>query len=258
MAPKRKRVTTYIAKPARKTFANASYVARVNRRNGYMADGMTQLVVSRRAARVVNPNLKEKKYLDTVFAEAAIGSGSAASLKVIDLAIVPQGNTANTRIGKKIRIRRVAVKGLLYQDGTGNSSASSLVRLSLVWDREPDKAALVPTVNGDIYLGGPTSLSNRDNAPRFKILKSQWFALPAWQSSALSEWSPDGTVQQTFDWYLDFSKKDMEVIWTKADTTGATAAKIKGNLLMCFDHDLTAAQAGTKLQYNARVDYDDQ
>lgn len=214
--------------------------------------------ISRRHAREVRDRLGENKYFDTSFAQAQFGSDATAAQKVTDLAIVPQGNTVNTRIGKKIRCLRLALRGNWFMGGTGTGANPTTTRLSIVWDREPDKAALVPVVGTDIYLGGPTSLTNRDNAPRFKILKSEIFDFPPWASAAATAWTPDGTINRTFDWFLDFTKKDLEVIWTKADTTGATAAKIKGNLLLCVDSDYSIANSGMYLSWNARLDYEDE
>lgn len=212
------------------------------------------------AARVPRDRLGENKYFDTAFANS-IGTDSAAATLVTDLAIVGQGNTVQTRIGKKLRCLRLQCKGTLYQipaAGAGTSPATDL-RVSIVWDREPDKAALVP-VTTDVYMANSsTALTNRDNAPRFKILKEMRYSMPGIVTVAGNvTGNPANGTTVTVNEYLDFSKKDLEIIWTKADTTGATAAKVKGNLLLVFTSDQTVAAGGVYAALNFRLDYEDE
>lgn len=256
MSSKRSRVSASGTYKNNATFANPKYVARVNRK--YASRRAAAVVpavftVSRRRARVVNPDLKEKKYLDSTFSIAAAGSDAAASTLVQSLSIVPQGNTVNTRQGKKIRCMRLQMRGNVHEID-GATSGNSSVRLSIVWDREPDKAALVPTTT-DIYeTNSPFAMTNRDNAPRFKILKEM-----CWDFGTTYTGTSSGTTNMKhFKEFLSFSKKDLEVIWTKTDTTGAVAAMVKGDLLAVWTFSSTIAGGNLAVVGNARLDYDDQ
>lgn len=202
--------------------------------------------------------LGEKKYLDTtVMNGTTIGSDMAAAVAVLSLNIVPQGNTVNSRIGKKLRCMRLQLKGRMVQ-GAGAVSYGSQVRLAVVWDREPDKAALVPVAGSDIYLStDAASLTNRDNAPRFRILKEEMFTFPENQVALGAGAAADDSIQH-FEWFMNFSRKDLEVIWTKADTTGAVAAMIKGDLLFVIQCSQTIANADLVGYANARLDYEDE
>lgn len=221
---------------------------------------MAKPYVSRRFARVVRDRLGENKYFDTTVA-CLVGSDMIASAAVQDLCIVPQGTTVNTRIGKKLRVLHIQMKGQFYCDpvvGTTSSNAT-LCRMSLVWDREPDKAALVPTTT-DIYkTNDPNSNTNRDNAPRFKILREYVYNMqpPVLVGGVQTGPNPPGAQVDVFD-YIRLDKKDLEIIWTSADTTGATANKVKGNLLVVFTADQTKANGGVKAWYNFRVDFEDE
>lgn len=216
---------------------------------------------SRRFARVVRDRLGENKYFDTATTGVVIGSDAAAAVLVQDLAIIPQGTTVSKRIGKKLRVMRLQVKGNVRLNAAANTSTGAqgqCVRLSVVWDREPDKAALVP-VTTDVYASNSSlALTNRDNAPRFKILKEMYFDFSPVVVAAGITTTPDPTLTQHFCEYLDFSKKDLEIIWTSADTTGATAAKIKGNLLLVITANQTLATAGVFMDANWRVDFEDE
>lgn len=202
------------------------------------------------------PDLREKKYLDTqILNSTPIGSDLAAAFQVVSLNIVPQGNTVNTRIGKKIRCMTLQVKGRI-QLATGAVAGPAQVRMALVWDREPDKGALVPTI-GDIYNSvDPTSMTNRDNAPRFRILRELMFTCPGNQVALAAGAGADDTIQH-FEEYLDFSKKDLEVIWTKTDTTGAVVNMIKGDLLWVTAVQQTIANTQLISTVAARLDYSD-
>lgn len=198
------------------------------------------------------PVLGEKKYLDTtLFNNTAIGNDMAAAIAVQSLNIVPQGLTVNTREGKKLRCMRLQLKGRIQTAGVCQSTA---LRVAIVWDREPDKAALVPTQT-DIWIASdPAALTNRDNAPRFKILKDMQFTFPGNVSAVASE--ADDSIQH-FEEFMDFSKKSLECIWTKTDTTGAVAALVKGDLLFCVLPSATIAVGGLIMSCNARLDFSD-
>lgn len=220
-----------------------------------------RMVAARRAPK--RDRLGENKYFDTaVFSNTNVGSDLAASSLVTDLAIVPQGLTVNSRVGKKLRVLRVQLKGNVYvapQLASGGNGPT-FVRCALIWDREPDKAALVPATT-DIWISNDSSaLTNRDNAPRFKILREWTYCLPVFATAAAAataSTSGGDSQQQLFE-YIDLSKKDLEIIWTKADTTGATANKVKGNLLFALTSDNTKAGGATYMTLNTRVDYEDE
>lgn len=211
--------------------------------------------VSRRYARVVNDHLGENKYLDTAVLAGSIGSDSPAATLVQSLCIVPQGLTVNSRVGKKLRVMALQVKGKVSAAVGGTSTTGMTLKCAIVWDREPDKAALVPAV-GDIYQGiDPSQLTNRDNAPRFKILKEWIMDFPVVTALGLT---PATGTQQHIAEYLSFKRKDLEVIWTKADTAGAVAAMIKGDLLFVFVPSNTIAGAAVTGSINCRLDYEDE
>lgn len=210
-------------------------------------------VISRRSARVVNPNLKEKKYFDALYSNA-IGTDMAAAIAVNDLCIIAQGNTVSSRVGKKIQVTSVQVKAWSYS-AIATASAASVTTYSLVWDREPDKAALVPTV-ADVYqtTNPGMSLTNRDNAPRFKILRQFVHKSPMHTSGSGAS---DENIFM-IDEYIDLRKKNLEIIWTKADTAGSTANKVKGNLLWVINCSDTIVDMGIVHDAAFRVDYADQ
>lgn len=222
--------------------AQATALARAKRLQPYRA-----------ATRNMVRKLKEHKYFDTAIIVGAIGSDMAAAAAVVSLNIVPQGNTTNAREGKKLQCMRLQIKGDIRASGAASNPTS--VRCALVWDREPDKAALVPVAGSDIYLStDPHSFTNRDNAPRFTILREYQYTFPGTNSVVGS--MADDQIHQ-FCEFIDMSKKSLEVIWTKADTTGAVANIVKGDLLWVIQCSDTIANAGLAARINARLDFSD-
>lgn len=238
--------------------AGAAKRAASKHRSSALAKTRAAPYVSRRYARVVSDRLGENKYFDINF-NAAIGTDATAATLVTDLCIIPQGLTVNSRVGKKLRVMRLAMKGNIYTTASPLSSVpQSVVRLSIVWDREPDKAALVPAITDVFMTNGSIALTNRDNAPRFKILKHLVFCLIPSVSAAGVVTNLSAQNQVAFDEFLDLSRKDLEIIWTKADTAGATAAKVKGNLLAVFTSDQSLTTGLVTAVVNYRVDYQDE
>lgn len=244
------------------TFASPAYVRSINRKYSApraAARVTPTFVTSRRYARIRRVSDQEKKYLDTTITSVAgtgIGNDMTAAEKVVDLAIIPRGTGVNQRIGKAVRITGVQLRGTAVAANAANALGGT-AQFALVWDSEPDQAALVPTESE--MFNAPTStvptLSNRDNAPRFRVLKKWHWEIPPFTATGSSTDKHVFTINET----LSFKKKDLKIMWTATDTDGLTSAKVKGNLLFVTSANRieTVLNASWVGQLNARVDFDD-
>lgn len=210
---------------------------------GKFADRRTVVQVAARVARA-QANGREKKYLSNAIATYNCDTTGS----ITDLCIIPQGNTVNTRNGKEISLKAVQVRGQVLA-GTGSKER---VCLMLVYDREPNAAAAVPVMTDILAAASSTALSNRDNAPRFKVIRRWEFNIVGTPGTAsVSEQS-----QHIVDEYVRLGPK-YQIKWQASDTTGATAAKIKGNLLLVVVGNNANSAATPTFVVNTRVDFQD-
>lgn len=248
------------------TFASPAYVRSVNRKYSApraAARVTPTFVTSRRYARIRRISDQEKKYLDTAVAAGGTGAGlgigndMTAAEKVIDLAIIPRGTGVNQRIGKTVRITGVQLRGTAVAI-TAAGAVGGAAQFALVWDSEPDQAAAVP-LDSDIFWA-PTSiiptLSNRDNAPRFRVLKKWIWEIPPFTTAGGATSEHVFTINET----LSFKKKDLKIMWNAVDTDGLTSQKVKGNLLFVTSANRTEAVLSAQWANGgliSRVDFDD-
>ncbi len=116
----------------------------------------------------------ETKFFDTdvgtVFGTVTAGLESA------NLNIIVQGNTESNRIGRKVVLTRVDVKGTLTLPSTATAAdTSDHVRLLLVCDKQTNGAAFTATDIWETDTIG--SFNNLSNSSRFRVLQSKTLVL---------------------------------------------------------------------------------
>lgn len=122
-------------------------------------------------SRQVSGRLAELKNFDTALAFDYDATGEVPATG--QLALIPQGDTANTRDGRQCVVKSIHIKGQAYYTpathAVGTVPASS-VHMFLVHDKQCNKAA---AAYADVLDGanGYNSLPNLDNQKRFRILK---------------------------------------------------------------------------------------
>lgn len=111
---------------------------------------------------------KEIKFFDTALSFSVDNTGEVPATGQI--ALIPQGSTQSTRVGRKCVIRSIQLKlHLLYNPGASALAATSTY-LYLVLDKQANGAAAAST---DVLTSNDfaVSLINMDNSERFLILK---------------------------------------------------------------------------------------
>jgi len=163
---------------------------------------------------------------------------------------VPIGNSSITRVGRRMNITAVAIRGQLY---SSTSTPAAKATLMLIWDRHPNKAAALPAWNTILTSQSPDSLTNKDYAPRFKILR-RWDFCIIGAGTAGSPLNPNSV--QLVDEFVKLKNK--VTIWDAADTTGIVTDMIEGALYLYFVSDETDASGNApKGIFNTRIYFQD-
>lgn len=197
----------------------------------------------------------EKHYLDsTMVPEVGISGWTADANHLFQLNAVPQGVTVNTRIGKKWMNKSLQCKGA-FKSGTSQTTPS-VVRCMLVWDRNPQGVAPVNTHTDMLVSADAFSLSARDNASRFKILRSWSFTMTGNLSGTAGTFT-DGSVKE-FSFHYNFRKGKYKTECKQADIAGTPGFIIQGGLwfVVLGDSAYTAGGDPTGL-LKFRLDFDD-
>lgn len=184
---------------------------------------------------------------DAIVATTPFAPATNASLGCINQ--VPLGNSSITRVGRRLNITAVAIRGQIYSNVSSDVVKASIV---LIWDRHPNKAAALPAWTTILTNQTTDQLTNKDYAPRFKILRRWDFILcgnlTAGQTTSAGGYAIDEFVKL----------KNKVTIWDAADTTGIVTNMIEGSLLLGVLGDESAASNKAPLAiFNTRVYFQD-
>lgn len=176
-------------------------------------------------------NMVEDKFLDTTLAYTIDSTGELPATG--QLCLIPQGDSAVTRDGRKVVLNSLSIKAELTLAPGASATLSGTTSIMLVLDREPDEAT---AVFNDVYLtgaGGVGTISpiNLNNANRFVILK-RWDHI----------WNPNGGVSGAYNTVvkkIDYYKKLKGQVMNFNSTTGAIAEITGHNIFL-----LSASSAG--------------
>lgn len=176
----------------------------------------------------------------TPFAPVAASTGACLNQ-------VPLGNSSITRVGRKLTLTGVALRGNLTAGTTGTVAKVALI---LVWDRHVNQSAALPAWTTLLASQSPSALTNKDFASRFKILRR-------WEYGVMG----NQTAGQVTDCSLipvdEFVPlKNKLTIFTTADSTGLYPDMMEGGLLLYAVSNATGTAAPT-LSIMSRVYFQD-
>jgi len=209
------------------------------------------------ASRGYTPNSVELKAFDN-----AVGPIQANTTGVITNIFNPvQGTDFNNRIGRKVLLKKIFIRGLCNLEAAGSPATGQLVsaqtaRFILFWDAQPNGA--LATI-GDLLVGGGTGTAysqlNLNNRDRFKVLKDKTYTFDAFGLNT--------TATQTFGFtgrsmhaIKIFKSVNLESIFV---TSGGTIADItSGALCICTIGTIPAgSNTDANFYWQARVRYND-
>lgn len=181
----------------------------------------------------------EKKYLDT-----GIGYATATTTGTVvsSLLAIPQGTTEVTRVGGKINVCNINMRGQVR--GLTATGVPGAVRWMLILDKQCNGAA--PAVTDILTSAAINSFLNMDNVDRFQVLKDKMIV------------NNFGAISPTPLWYLNTVlvkcnyKCNIPIHYSS--TTGAIA-EIKSNNLIW----LIISERSSSVEYGltARIKFTD-
>lgn len=184
----------------------------------------------------------EKKYIDTVAANYVCDTtGSVTALNLCN-----EGTGVSQRVGRKICMKSVQVRGILKPiDG---STSSCHARVMLVWDKQVN--GVIATISEILSAATSNSFMNLDNRERFVVIMDKHFAMGSVDATSGVSGSPTVTSINKY-------KKLPEGSYTIYDGTGAGIADINTGAFYLVTIGDTAAGDGALFTAACRVRYTD-
>lgn len=187
---------------------------------------------------------------ETGFVDTAVSSPMDTTGLVTLLNTVAQGTSVNQRVGKKILMKGLQIRGFA---SNGSTATLNDVAFMIVYDKRPTGA--LPAVTDILVTANANSLNNDANSGRFAIIKR-------WDNFMLGNLSLTGAVANALventaigtDCYVDLGKR--EVVY-KAAATGAIADIEQGALYLVTVGSTAAGTAAAALNFNGRVRFFD-
>lgn len=162
---------------------------------------------------------------------------------------IPLGNSSVTRIGRRVTMKAVQIRGTIEAGSSGIISRGALL---LIWDRTPNQSANLPTWTSIMNTQDSRSLTNKDNAPRYKILRRWDFAVIG--NTALATNLTDQTLFNVEE-YIPLKNKVS--VWTSTDVTGLYPTMMEGALLLYATSDDAGVNAFPLGTFSTRVYYEE-
>lgn len=169
-----------------------------------------------------------------------------------------QGTTAQTRIGRKIRVKSVQLRYLYTQLASNSVAGMTNPRILIIYDRNP--AGALPAVTDILSANNILAFMNLNNTDRFMIISDTFLMdervrnMPDDKSAAATarNYSAHGKFYKKF-------KIPLEVQYNDA-SAGTIADLEKGSFLImaCCDGAQLFTNGTITLTYNSRIRYTDQ
>lgn len=194
----------------------------------------------------------ELKFLDTNSAaaiSAIIGTVHSSSLVTI-----PQDGTESGRVGRKVTVKSLHVRGLCVLAGTSDfNNTDDTVRLMIVLDKQCNGTAATPADILEAGAGTVTidSFNNLANKSRFRVLKDTKICMNL--NGAVDSVNNVVAGNRTVPFEYHFSNLNLPIEYDNSATTGALATVRSNNLLVL---GISSDQRAT-IRYTARVRYSD-
>lgn len=190
------------------------------------------------AYRRSQPQAAEKKYWDVQVTNVGdMTSGSVLN----SLNLIPQGTTDQKRIGNKITIRNINIRGQFSLDDQGTGAFTScIMRVILFVDKQCNGATA--TVADILTTADINSFRNMDQVERFVILKDKNYTLPVTAANVLH------TSDSTRTWNIS-KKCNYDVHFSS--TTGAIT-EIRSNnvgLLYITSNTIVNAEGIARIKF---------
>lgn len=180
--------------------------------------------------------------VDTAQAVYALDSTGTVAL----LNGVAQGADFNQRIGRKITMRSVQIRGLITPQDA--SVSSNLGRIMIIYDTQPNGA--LPAITDVLNVASSTSMMNLNNRDRFKILMDEQVGCGAVETGATLAYAQAPGVTSIQRWI----RLNHDVVF---DGTTAAIGDIQTGSLFILTVGFQAANAGHNCNASLRMRFVD-
>jgi len=190
----------------------------------------------------------ELKFFDTILGTTTVANtGNVAT----NLCVVPQDATESGRIGRKITIKSISIRGQFDLPSTGTvANTSDAARFMLVQDRQANGAAFA--VLDVLSTAGMNSHRDLENESRFRILKDFQMDLNAGGGGMNPAATPvSTTVTRQWKFYV---KCNIPIEYDSTATTGAIGTQRSNSIAPLFISDIGVCTT----TYVARIRYTDE
>jgi len=201
----------------------------------------------------------ESKSFDTLQAAVTLTTPSTPTPACMQsLVLIPQNNTQYGRIGRKIHLTSVEVRGAIYNKTTTSDTGLTRVRAMLVLDRQANGA--MPTFSSSVGVnpagpGGSDIIQTQavdscrllDNVERFSILWDHMMDLRAFTSVNSEGYVHSFRKVKNLNHDVDYS-----------NTTGVITTIRSNNLIFLIVTENLAGGGNVEGAFIARVRYTDQ
>lgn len=210
----------------------------------------------------------EKKGMDTTMTLTA--GNVLATTNTNDgafvLNLIQQGNGSWNRVGRKTLLKSLRVTGVvtgtMTPDPTTGLMAELVMRMVVVWDKQPSGAAIptYDTIFGITSQDGTESTPNfmnpprYDNMDRFRVLRDVVCELDAKATSAAGT-TRVVNVNKSVDEYVKLPL--LESVYSGQSSPMTIADISTGALYIYFRSNLNQAYAQAAVQLNGRIRYTD-
>lgn len=232
-----------------RTVLNRVTVNNARLRNRYLANRINNAPVIVQNPRpfipYVRPLKPEVKTVDSLMNLMQFSTDSTVANCMLLLNTVPTGNSAITRIGKKVAAKAIQIRGTLL---VSTATKADNVALMLVWIKTPNLAATLPAVTEILKTQHVASLTNRDNASKFKIVRRWNYVLTGNQTTPST-----GTEEICIDEYVTLKPSKYESVWSQGSVNGTIGEFEKGALiLLCVGEEAYNATTTVTIYGNTR------
>lgn len=188
----------------------------------------------------------EKKFVDTALADGTM----AATMTFYNLCVVAQGDTESQRVGRKIMIRSLDIRGNLTLLGaTDVTNTSCQVRMRIVVDTQTNGAQFAAT--DLLETDAINSFANLANRKRFIVLKDKTFNLSAGGAAATGAAYAFSEVLRDIKVH---KRLEVPIEYDNSATTGAITTVRSDSLWVVFQ---TSTAEIVALSATARIRYSD-
>ncbi len=189
----------------------------------------------------------EKKFFDTTLGGTA--STTAGAIVNASLNIVPEGNGESDRIGRKITIHNIRMRGQLNLFASPASTSGTIVRVMVYQDMQTNGAAA--TVGDLLESANWRAYRNLANQSRFVVLLDKVMAISP-QAATIT--SADVIATQNVARVFHFNKKcAIPIEFDNSATTGVITSQRSNNIGVLY----IAEAATVTLDYICRIRYTD-